>query len=760
MAKNTNFDKPDFDVFSGISLSGSYQHEGEITLDTVTGMGMLPGVNKLAVEENVDIQFDPGIGDEFFKDFLVVDPEYSPVDHSWMTDPYDPGALPHQQKVIPQLEKQWIEGDSPLSHYDQDYQEPVKEMVAVVLAPKQKLARAMRQITAGKTPAPDPEIQEGMDKAAQYKDLAGNVFIWASAYPGCQNGTWGDTVKKTASSARYMIAAKKCGDCTFNKQGQCSVFSKTIVASVPWAEAQEVYAAQVQSRGVVDPNPKTALKLAFQKKAVKVRAESFPQYNPLDYMKAVKASVPELKLPDPTVKQAQRATAVLTQWRTAGLINNAQHAEWSKNPLKGVVAASSYISTIKVHTYDAVQRVVVSSIQSRDDNPTQESAAALERYAAKHQQGALQALGNYARKQDLVSLDPLIRQGRLTKIEASGLLDRGMTPFQIAVQRLSQPSVGTLAKTSMYEGEGVGALTVKVSADEMIETLERIAASQLEVVNALDQYRQLAMAGQFKSAVKRGLVSNQEVEGFIKQGMTHNQVLSIVQARIEKAGELKPLPVHDYAGPLFTASKTPRVAKEAAPKEVAELKQWAVAQMQEGVAGEKLDNMIEEKFSEVVRKAAHKDLMEIRARQEGLAGFLYVDPQVYASPEGSSGCKTGAKIHRASTVPLLLEMKRCADCSFVNKDAEGHSICARYSKELIRGTPKNAQKIALANIRLANKAPKNASVVAPADKTAEQYGLGSISAMDQIDLTPPVVEPRKPIKFSSGWNPDFGGTDA
>ena len=110
--------------------------------------------------------------------------------------------------------------------------------------------------------------------------------------------------------------------------------------------------------------------------------------------------------------------------------------------------------------------------------------------------------------------------------------------------------------------------------------------------------------------------------------------------------------------------------------------QWLRRSMSEGWAGTELDSLLGQRFSEAVLKEGSSQIQEARKAHEGLAGFLYVDAEAYASPSGSTGCEKFASKHRANQIPYVREMERCASCSLVRVLEDGSRKCGVFNKVL------------------------------------------------------------------------------
>lgn len=106
-------------------------------------------------------------------------------------------------------------------------------------------------------------VASAMKSIVEEHGLAGKVFLRASVYPGCEQGTWKDQVPQ---SAQYVVASSKCVGCVFNQNSVCGMFQRRLVASVPWEEAYLHYAPRLSSLGVkvaTEGDPKEVLRQAF-----------------------------------------------------------------------------------------------------------------------------------------------------------------------------------------------------------------------------------------------------------------------------------------------------------------------------------------------------------------------------------------------------------------------------------------------------------------------------------------------------------------
>jgi hypothetical protein len=188
---------------------------------------------------------------------------------------------------------------------------------------------------------------------------------------------------------------------------------------------------------------------------------------------------------------------------------------------------------------------------------------------------------------------------------------------------------------------------------------------------------------------------------------------------------------------------------------------WAATQMTEGAAGKELDDLLRFRLAGDVQASIAESLKALRNAHEGAAGFLYVDPHVYATKNGTKGCDTGASKHRANNIVSVLQMDRCSSCKFANdkmytnKDGQPITgrICQKYNKLLVAwddGDAEAREFIKQANIKAsgASDAEMTASLFAPGYNPNE-FHLGS--ATDQIDMEEaPEYEDVGDIFFGGG----------
>jgi len=248
------------------------------------------------------------------------------------------------------------------------------------------------------------------------------------------------------------------------------------------------------------------------------------------------------------------------------------------------------------------------------------------------------------------------------------------------------------------------------------------------------------------------------IERWVRAGLLTAETASEMRARISDPYELYRSAAQivasaataskEYTGPAFAPLQSER--KEASaekPVEVRRLLRWASKQMNEGAAGGDLDYLLNARFSGELLKQASEPLVQIRKKHEGLAGHLYVEASVYASPTGTAGCEAGALVHRANALKAVLGMDRCTSCASNVEDT-----CQKYNKTIVASAPvKNPARFQAETIRLANSndAEHTASYFAPSYEN--EYDLQNDSLDDIEYSNTPTAAKLGSILFFEGW---------
>ncbi|NBQ99353.1 MAG: hypothetical protein EBT97_02655 [Actinobacteria bacterium] len=159
--------------------------------------------------------------------------------------------------------------------------------------------------------------------------------------------------------------------------------------------------------------------------------------------------------------------------------------------------------------------------------------------------------------------------------------------------------------------------------------------------------------------------------------------------------------------------------------------------MAEGVAGSELDARIATRFASGVRTAGTDVVASLRRAHEGLSGHVYVDAEAYATKVGTGGCEEGARHHRASGVPTVLEMPaKCGGCVHRVARADGQVACSMYGKPLVASASEvvaDPAKHQRDMIRLAD-APDHEATASLFANTYDQseFNLGQDTDLDNV----------------------------
>lgn len=664
--------------------------------------------------------------------------EASVVDLSWLeVTEQDADRLPRNpvDTVIPELEEAWgslrpVPGihfqlqanvDPEVARYRANLS---KEPEAPKFTKKQvfsALRKAMRRSAAGhplnevlselraSLGGDTPQANKAASLIKEDHRLAGRVFVRAEAYPGCANGDWTDHVKRTASSAKYVVAKDKCAGCVFAQQGHCATFKKELVSEVPWEEALEVYGPVLTASGrsLGEGDPRKVLKAAFKQKATpfaQIQSDRPTHVAPVDRVSSEEAhraiaSKTERQVIDPKVahaeKEVKKAQLRIAKWVREGLLAR-----------------------------DVGARIVASGA----------TAAEMLREAA-----------------DLVLAAPEVR-------EFSGIYNQLPTADidpKTAAEQLAQ------AKAARSEAN---ARVEQIAAERRhgstrdAKRMGSVRAKVAKVAKAIDN----GVRGQILARFITRTIPKSDVA----------LAAPLLDPLLKKTGALNEpeQKVAGFSGPVFSeAPMTRHAALAPSPKEIASMLRWASLKLNEGVVGEEFDTLLQFRYAASIRKAGSAALQELREKHEGLAGHVYVDATSYASKTGTAGCEKGALQHRTNALKYVLAMDRCSTCAFANKLADGTSKCQKYAKQLVSETPiANPDEYRREIIHLANSsdAERTASMFAPAYNPTDFDLVGGPQVMEDFDYTYTPEEQLSGVFFGGGIDLSiadeaigFGGDD-
>lgn len=503
--------------------------------------------------------------------------------------------------------------------------------------PAEILARVMRRVVydspkvilaSEKIPAP---LQNAVDQTLRYAGLAGQVFVWASAYPGCQTGQWNDQIRKQAGKARYLVAKQACNGCVKAQEGRCAVMHKELVAEVPWERALKEYGGIVDAtRTARTGSPQQILKTALMRDAGV--SAPVPQHKPqaASLLRAVSEPEKVVRKSDAEIWH-EKLVKMATRFVRLGFVTQEQV---NQNPQAAINQGAYRLAVQEAREYQGNEKAFTGNAPTRD-------LSASEMDALKYRTA-------------LLELQPLIRAGRLTSLEATSQLKAGKTAFQIwqASQITKLPEV----KVAQYVGDGIRPADKAPSQSDILEHMARWVAQAEQKRNAgseLLAQTEAKLAAKLEAKIEAKKAAAQKVRA---QMQAHSY--SGIPARLAPQ-EVKPRN-------LVTASL------------VHQASQWTLQRMNEGLAGHNLDRVLQERWAS---QEIHAAVDPLRQEHEGAAGFLYVAAEAYVT-EGDTGCRTGAAKHRTSGVKALLEMSRCASCQHVSQSLDGSRSCNLYRKTL------------------------------------------------------------------------------
>lgn len=525
--------------------------------------------------------------------------------------------------------------------------------------------------------------------------LAGKVFVRANAFPGLKNGKWADKLKKIARTAHYVIT----DDETVGKK-----LGMAAVSEVPWGRALGYYREWLGLAGykvASEGDPQTILREAFL--AGPQEKEHAPTPKPV--VKQAEAS------PEEAAEQLSKATKAKSQTKVKGSEETAidrrrkaalvKLAKWVKEDLLTQEEANQI--RMSGGTPAVMLKAAARIMQDRQTKQasyagTGEGAedAQSKRETAKKSVDERQADVEKREAEKLQAyLNRAINAGLLTKDEVGRILAINKSPTELMKLAGAAVKIGEQRREKKLATEEAGEYTGAGTVGKPDGNLDRNARGNI-VDNRKAELRKAALE-HLSKLVKKGKIQKVEAEKIRKACKTPEQMYAAAEKlmhdrqlaqkgeyegqHFEAAGQSRPAPKTLDDGTERIAS----LAKKSGQKveEIRGLLNWSRRLMSEGTAGVELDQMLTARFSEPLLKAAAPLVKEAREIHEGLAGFLYVDAEAYATPSGDKGCKKGALKHRTNGLKFVLAMDRCASCT--QKNADGY--CAKYNKKLVDAPP-------------------------------------------------------------------------
>ena len=231
-------------------------------LPEVKGLSSLPN-DMVSISEGSDMPSLERTGsDDLLGDLTGMMEENSLAELGWLHGVQDPDRLPKNpvDRGIMELEKQWSVGnatngiipnrDKEIVDFELSLQKEGAERMASDETLTEVVFHAHRKSAMG-YPIEDilsecmtrlgddiSAVSDDLEMIKEEHGLAGNVFVYASAFPGIQNGKWKKLFKKLG--CRYLVSSDK---------SLSSFTDMEIVESVNWEKAFKQYLPRLRLEG-------------------------------------------------------------------------------------------------------------------------------------------------------------------------------------------------------------------------------------------------------------------------------------------------------------------------------------------------------------------------------------------------------------------------------------------------------------------------------------------------------------------------------
>jgi hypothetical protein len=613
------------------------------------------GLAELEVPEGVVREEDGGMDLEGLEIVANVNPDLDRsntgvVDHSWLADAFqDPERLPNAPSYNSVLNLQEAWGDRTDGiHRVELYDREVTDYEAVTQRKKDDdpfqadkishiVRSAMRRSAMGhpiavilddaraQAAGARSRIARSLRAVELEHGLVGNVYVRASAYPGLHRGRWSRDLAKAAKRARYLIAQSGL-DCTSCAEA-LGLRLITDPAQIDWNAAYAHYAPGLSASGRLDRNATIDDKRETLRRAFLVAEKS-----PTMYIEPgrVRHSTPSDRV---TLEAARQAL-----------------------------------------TGPAVPRAIVSGTSKA----RRAESLRLVRKLGALVKGRLITLGE---AEELArSRAPAMARIRMAETLAARTARSQYSGGVVRDSRVAISGADFAADTGKALKHETRAKVASVSEDrERTKMLARFSEIAEVYRGAETKVRKIAAA---VKAGRRG-ADITRLAGNLLNENERRLVASILDPILVEAGCFARESAQTYQGPTIRQAVAGSPVTVVSPVEARAAVRWAARQLNEGAVGNDLDQLLAHRFSPPVLKAASATLVQIRQKHEGLAGHLYVDASVYASPAGTEGCDAGALRHRTNGIRYLLAMDRCKTCVFKNAD----ETCQKYRKQIVASVP-------------------------------------------------------------------------
>lgn len=595
-------------------------------------------------------------------------------------------------------------------------------------------------------------IREDLEVIKSEHGLAGNVFVYANAFKGIQNGRW-KTLLKKLSSCRYLVGADK----------SLQPYTRLeIVDEVPWKVALAHYAPRLEREGkkfAKNLNPKETLRQAFLSSPQDLSPKLMKEIKPVEVRPADTISAKEAFERLPSMKQARirvdmserqkaqerkKTQIQIAKWVSAGFFTKEQGVKLGSLDLHPDVLHKQ--AWLIVHSL--TQSEDYSGVANSNSISTYVDRAivAIEQQHRRNQEMAEQMQDNRV-AYILGQIDKWKEKGLLSEKEHREITTANvaenhklrMASEYISKRMRTSTMISMRSKTAKYSGEENNALGT-MSERTFEEKKKRVALEEKRHRNMLANQLKFAK-DQVTRWAKRHLLTEEQANTLIATTTSGEELLykaSMLIASIEVGeykgtGETRHI---EQPKPRDVQAESSRVAQS----KLAKVTTWIRRQMCEGMIGDQLTQLLQLKFAKPFLERISSEVASVRKAHEGLSGNVYVDAEAYASTEGTRGCDEGARLHRANRIARLKAMSRCSTCVFANRTPSGEMVCQKYNKILMKDIPiENRDTFQSEVIRLANAsdAEVTASLFAPSYEN--DFHLGG-SEMDSISFNDIEIE--------------------
>lgn len=419
-------------------------------LPETKGLSSLPD-DMVAFSEGSELPtIEKKADDELLGDLSSMLSENSLAELGWLHGEQDPDRLPKNpvDRGIMELEKAWGAGNSTngiipnrdkevvdfelsLQKEGSDQTASEEELLEVVNHAHRRsaLGHPIKDILRDCVTRLGSDTQYIKDDLEIIRDehgLAGNVFVYASAFPGIHNGKWKKLFKKLG--CRYLVA----------EDTSLSNFTDLeIVREVPWKQALSHYSSRLNVEGrklAKDLGAKETLRIAFLSQSKNLSPKSMREIKPVERREVDHITQKEalaqfeksekqqrevvLSADRELAQQRKKAQVQIAKWVKANLLTREQGLKFAKSTAKPIMIlrlASELIAhTTKSSSYSGTENNSTSTVSQR--------AFSILARAEEKERNRLQAVNQNRRLAAERQIEKWKSQGVLTSYQAKLLL--------------------------------------------------------------------------------------------------------------------------------------------------------------------------------------------------------------------------------------------------------------------------------------------------------------------------------------------------